>query len=295
MTMKNSFKKHVTILLIISLIFGFNFLSTPLPAQACLGRTLIMGVAGDSQELLILSKTIEIFVVERTATIIRLKKFENLQAARVALKKKKIDMYIGYSGLEKASNDPKLVAQLVAREMKKKHGKKKKKDSRSFTDKVFDFIKFPVKAPGIISGWLSNVDDWVKGNIKSKLAKNKTKKTVKNKNNKKLVKVRKKGNRSGKDMEMDDPADPLVFLDDFGYESAEAKVKYENIKGVKSLNPAPVSRRTIISGYPLIPRLVKKLKGRFTNEAIKAMKFNVENGEPLKDVVRNFLKQETLI
>lgn len=92
-------KKSLRPILLLSLTFTFvlgGFLA-PLPAQACVGKTLVIGSAGTVQQDL-LANMISLLVSERTGTTVKVVKLDSLAATHDALLKANLDMDVEYTG-----------------------------------------------------------------------------------------------------------------------------------------------------------------------------------------------------
>ena len=89
-----------------------------------------------------------------------------------------------------------------------------------------------------------------------------------------------------------------------------AKELYEKELGIIWLNPfgfsnstgasgqsisAPLVRRDILTNFPLLPRILNKLSGVFTNEIYSSLQKEVADGEKPKNAAKNFLKKRKLI
>lgn len=85
-------KTGITILLTAALLV------TASSAFACVGKTLVVGTTGTTQQDL-LAQMLSLLIVERTGTTVKVVKVESSQAAHDALLKADLDMYVEYTGI----------------------------------------------------------------------------------------------------------------------------------------------------------------------------------------------------
>lgn len=66
-------------------------------AQACVGKTLVIGAASNSQQQ-VLAQLLAVLISERTGTTVKVVEFDNHQQIHQAMLKADLDMYIEYTG-----------------------------------------------------------------------------------------------------------------------------------------------------------------------------------------------------
>lgn len=85
--------KFLSVLLLLPLLM----LASPLPASACVGKSLLIGSAGTVQQDL-LAEIVSLLISERTGTTVKVVRFDSLVAAHDALLKADLDMTLEYTG-----------------------------------------------------------------------------------------------------------------------------------------------------------------------------------------------------
>ncbi|BCR05938.1 lipoprotein [Desulfuromonas versatilis] len=70
----------------------------PLPAEACVGKTLVVGSKGTLQQE-ILAEMLSVLIGERTGTTVKVVRLDSTAAAHEALMKADLDMYVEYTGV----------------------------------------------------------------------------------------------------------------------------------------------------------------------------------------------------
>jgi len=73
-------------------------LTLPVPAAACVGKTIVIG-ALDTQQQLLLANMLAILIGERTGTTVKVVPAATHEAAHQALLKAELDMYVEYTGI----------------------------------------------------------------------------------------------------------------------------------------------------------------------------------------------------
>jgi glycine betaine/choline ABC-type transport system substrate-binding protein len=79
----------------------------------------------------------------------------------------------------------------------------------------------------------------------------------------------------------------LIWLNPFGFRHAAGDEK-QTIS-------APLVRRDVLTNYPLLPRVLKKLAGAINDETFSSLTAKVRGGEKPKNVSKDFLRAKKLI
>lgn len=117
------------------------------------------------------------------------------------------------------------------------------------------------------------------------------------------------------DILVEDTVDAMAVIKGKAGQSADenysaAKEAYEKDLGIIWLNPfgfnnskdqtiqsisAPLVRRDVLTNFPLLPRILNKLSGVFTNQLYSDLIAKVDGGEKPKNAAKDFLKKKKLI
>ena len=81
-------------LLFVLVLTGF----TPASAQACVGKTLVVGALGDPQQQ-VLAEMLSVLIGERTGTTVKVVPIEGHAEAHDAMIRAELDMYVEYTGV----------------------------------------------------------------------------------------------------------------------------------------------------------------------------------------------------
>jgi osmoprotectant transport system substrate-binding protein len=79
----------------------------------------------------------------------------------------------------------------------------------------------------------------------------------------------------------------LIWLNPFGFTHAAGNTQ--------QTVSAPLVRRDVLTNYPLLPRVLKKLAGAVNDEAFSSLTAKVRGGEKPKNVSKDFLRTKKLI
>jgi len=79
----------------------------------------------------------------------------------------------------------------------------------------------------------------------------------------------------------------LIWLNPFGFKNANGN---EN-----QTISAPLVRRDVLTNYPLLPRVLKKLAGAINDETFLTLTAKVRDGEKPKNISKDFLRTKKLI
>ncbi|MDA8412952.1 MAG: hypothetical protein M0023_04100 [Desulfobacteraceae bacterium] len=110
--------KHV----VISLLLLCAFLMTP-PAQACVGKTLFVGISGPPQEML-LAEMVSQLITERTGTTVKIQQYKDSAELYNAIKKGEVGMLVESTDralqiLGRKEGNSQLAYELVKKEYRK--------------------------------------------------------------------------------------------------------------------------------------------------------------------------------
>lgn len=110
--------KHVVMLLLLMCALSF----TP-SSQACVGKTLFVGISGAPQEML-LAEIISQLITERTGTTVKIQQFKNSTELYNAIKKGEVGMLVESTDralqiLDRKENNSRLAYDLVKKEYRK--------------------------------------------------------------------------------------------------------------------------------------------------------------------------------
>ncbi len=86
------------ILKLVLLAFLLAPLTLPVPAVACVGKTIVVGALDTPQQQL-LANMLAVLIGERTGTTVKVVPAATHEAAHQALLKAELDMYVGYTGV----------------------------------------------------------------------------------------------------------------------------------------------------------------------------------------------------
>lgn len=78
----------------------------------------------------------------------------------------------------------------------------------------------------------------------------------------------------------------IIWLDPFGYKAVK--------NGIPSIT-APLVRRDVLTNFPLLPLVLKKLSGEISDKVYKQLVDEVRSGNKPKNVAKDYLKKEKII
>ena len=79
----------------------------------------------------------------------------------------------------------------------------------------------------------------------------------------------------------------FIWLKPFGYDNPEALPETKEIKNTPN-QAVCVARKKVLSRFPILPRLINKLKNKIPNDTL----INLEHREELKDSIKAYLEEE---